>query len=93
LETTVRQAPVVGEGPAALIEHRLLVVTLDLPVVVLVYLAKDQVEQEVLGTTTVLLPTQQVKAVQAELQVVLVKVLAASMAVVVDQQMQAVAEQ
>jgi hypothetical protein len=93
LETTVRQAPVVAEVPAALIEHRLPVVTLDLPVVVLVYLAKDQVEQEVLGTTTVLLPTQQVKAVQAELQVVLVKVLAASMAVVVDQQMQAVAEQ
>jgi hypothetical protein len=93
LETTVRQAPVVGAGAEALIEHRLLVVTLDLPVAVLVYLVKDQVEQEVLGTTTVLLPTQQVKAVQAELQVVLVKVLAASMAAVVDQQMQAVAEQ
>jgi hypothetical protein len=79
-------------GAEALIEHRLLVVTLDLLAEGSVYLAKDQVEQEVLGTTTVLLPTQQVKAGQAELQVVLVKVPADSMVAAADQQMQAVAE-
>jgi hypothetical protein len=58
-----------------------------------VYLVKDQVEQEVLATTTVLPPTQQVKVVQAEPQVVLVKGPADSMVAVADQQMRAVAEQ
>jgi hypothetical protein len=93
LETTVLQAPVVAVEPVALIEHHSLVVTLDLPAEGLVYLVKDQVEQEVLATTTVLPPTQQVKVVQAEPQVVLVKGPADSMVAVADQQMRAVAEQ
>jgi hypothetical protein len=88
LETTVLQAPVVAVEPVALIEHQQLVVTLDLLAEGLVYLVKDQVEQEVLATTTVLPPTQQVKVVQAELQVVLVKASADSMVAAADQQMQ-----